>query len=212
MSNEKKLSRRDLLKVSAAGATGACLIDGIPAFAAGKFSDARAAEFVELPPSNAETYDTACRYCHVMCGYKVHIWPKGTGRKPDSEKFYPVEKMRGDWPNPVFTIEARKDGKNVNIMIVPDNKDVASGSNYSVRGAFNAQSLYSEKLPTKIRLKKPMIRKGGKTGVLTEVSWDEAIEFTAYNLQKIIDKHGPDAVGAVYGDWGYLQNTHAFLK
>ena len=213
MLKEKKLSRRDLLKISAAGAAGVCVLGkDIPAFADTKFSAAKATEFVELPPSNAEAYDTACRYCHVMCGYKVYIWPKGTGRKPESEKFYPVEKMRGDWPNPVFTIEAKKNGKDVNIMIVPDQKDVASGSNYSVRGAFSAQSLYSEKLPTKIRLKKPMIRKGGKTGVLTEVSWDEAIEFTAYNFQKIIDKHGPDAVGAVYGDWGYLQNTHAFLK
>ena len=213
MEKDKKLSRRDLLKISAAGAAGACVLsNGLPAFAADKFPGAKASEFVELPPANAETYDTACRYCHVMCGYKVYIWPKGTGRKPDSEKFYPVEKLRGDWPNPVFTIEARKKGKDVNIMIVPDATDVASGSNYSVRGAFNAQSLYSEKLPTKIRLKKPMIRKGGKGGALTEVSWDEALEFCARNLKNIIDKHGPDAVGAVYGDWGYMQNTYAFLK
>ena len=113
------------MKISAATAAGTCVMsNGLPAFAAAKFPEAKAAEFVELPPANAETYDTACRYCHVMCGYKVHIWPKGTGRKPESEKFYPVEKMRGDWPNPAFTIEAKKNGKDVNIMIVPDNKDV----------------------------------------------------------------------------------------
>ena len=212
MSNEKEFSRRDLLKVSAAAAAGACVINGMPVFAAGKFSEGKAVEFAELPPANAETYDTACRYCHVMCGYKVYIWPKGTGLKPDKAKFYPVEKMRGDWPNPVFTVEAKKNGKDVSIMIVPDNKDVASGSNYSVRGAFSAQSLYSEKLPTKIRLKKPMIRKGGKTSPLVEVSWDEAIGFCAENFKKIINQYGPDAIGAVYGDWGYLQNTYVFLK
>jgi anaerobic selenocysteine-containing dehydrogenase len=213
MAKDSKLSRRDLLKISAAGAAGACVMtDGIPAFAAEKFSGAKASEFVELPPKNAETFDTACRYCHVMCGYKVYIWAKGTGRKPDKEKFYPVEKMRGDWPNSVFTIEAKKNGKDVNIMVVPDEKDVASKSNYSVRGAFNAQSLYSEKLPTKIRLKKPMIRKNGKQSPLTEVSWDEAISFCADNLQKIIKKHGPDSVGVVYGDWGYLQNSYAILN
>ncbi|MBI4709842.1 MAG: molybdopterin-dependent oxidoreductase, partial [Nitrospirae bacterium] len=212
MSNEKEFSRRDLLKVSAAAAAGACVMNGMPVFAAGKFLEAKAVEFAELPPAHAETYDTACRYCHVMCGYKVYIWPKGTGLKPDKAKFYPVEKMRGDWPNPIFTIEAKKNGKDVLIMIVPDNKDVASGSNYSVRGAFNAQSLYSEKLPTRIRLKKPMIRRGGKTSPLVEVSWDEAIGFCADNFQKIINQYGPDAIGAVYGDWGYLQNTHALLK
>ena len=212
MADDNKVSRRDLLKISAAGAAGACLTNGMPAFAADKFPGAKPAEFVELPPKDAETYDTACRYCHVMCGYKVYIWPKGTGRKPDSENFYPVEKMRGDWPNSIFTIETKKNGKDVNIMVVPDSKDVASGSNYSVRGAFNAQSLYSEKLPTKIRLKKPMIRPNGKGSPLTEVSWDEAFDFCASNLKTIIEKNGPDAVGAVYGDWGYMQNTHAFLK
>jgi arsenite oxidase large subunit len=213
MSKDKKVSRRDVLKISAAGAAGACVMtNGMPAFAAEKFPEAKASEFAELPPKNAETYDTACRYCHVMCGYKVYIWPKGKGRRPEKERFYPVEKMRGDWPNSVFTIEAKKGGKDVNIMVVPDHKDTASKSNYSVRGAYNAQSLYSEKLPTKIRLKKPMIRPNGKNSPLTEVSWEAALSFCANNLQKIIDKHGPDSVGVVYGDWGYLQNSYAILN
>ncbi len=212
MTDGKRFSRRDLLKISAAGAAGACVLgNGVPAFAAGKFPEARATEFVELPPKNAETYDTACRYCHVMCGYKVYIWPKGTGRKPERERFYPVEKMRGDWPNTVFTIEAVKKGRAVNIMVVPDQNDIASKSNYSVRGAFNAQSLYSDKLPTRIRLKKPMIRRNGKGSPLVEVSWDEAIAFCADNFQRVIDRYGPDAVGVVYGDWGYLQNSNAIL-
>jgi predicted molibdopterin-dependent oxidoreductase YjgC len=42
------------------------------------------------------------------------------------------------------------------------------------------------------RLKKPLLR---KSGVLTEVSWDEALGYTAKNLQKIKDKHGPRAIG-----------------
>ena len=213
MAKDKNLSRRDILKFSAAGAAGLCALGkDIPALAGNKFSDARAAEFVELPPKNAEKYFTSCRYCHVQCGYEVFVWPKGTGRSPESERFFPVEKMRGDWPNPVFTVEAKKDGKDVNIMILPDHKDVASKSNYSVRGAFNARSLYSEKLPTKIRLKKPMIRSKGKGSPLVEVSWDEAIGFTADKFQGIIDKHGPDAIAGIYGDWGYLQGTYAFLK
>ncbi len=213
MAKEKKLSRRDLLKVSAATAAGACVLGkNKPLFAGAKFSEAKAAEFAELPPPDAEKYFTSCRYCHVQCGYEVLVWPKGKGLKPEKAKFYPVEKMRGDWPNPVYTVDAKKDGKDVNIMILPDPNDFASGSNYSVRGAFSAQSLYSEKLPTKIRLKKPMIRKGGKTGLLTEVSWDEAIEFTAYNFQKIVKQDGPDAIAGIYGDWGYLQGTYAFLK
>lgn len=41
------------------------------------------------------------------------------------------------------------------------------------------------------RIKKPMIR---KDGVLTEVSWDEAVRFTAENLMRIKAEYGPDAI------------------
>jgi len=41
------------------------------------------------------------------------------------------------------------------------------------------------------RLKKPMIRKNGE---LKEVSWDEAINFTASRLTEIKDKYGPDSI------------------
>ena len=41
------------------------MTNGVPAFAAARFPKAQASEFAELPPKNAETYDTACRYCHV---------------------------------------------------------------------------------------------------------------------------------------------------
>jgi arsenite oxidase large subunit len=212
MGKGKELSRRDLLKITAAGAAGICTIAEGKSVFASKFPESYATEFVELPPKDAEVYDTACRYCHVLCGYKVYIWPKGKGLKPERAKFYPVEKMRGDWPNVNFTVDAKKDGKDVRIMIIPDYKDEATKSNYSLRGAFNAQSIYSEKLPTRIRLKKPMIRKGGKGGPQVEVSWDEALDFCANKFQEIINKYGPDAVGAVYGDWAYLQNTYVFLK
>ncbi|NGM84036.1 formate dehydrogenase subunit alpha [Paenibacillus sp. 7124] len=41
------------------------------------------------------------------------------------------------------------------------------------------------------RLRKPMIR---KEGVLREVSWEEAIQFTAEKLTAIKEKYGPDAI------------------
>ena len=57
-----------------------------------------------------------------------------------------------------------------------------------------------------------MIRPKGKGSPLTEVSWDEAIGFTAEKFQRIIDEHGSDAIAGIYGDWGYLQGTYPFLK
>lgn len=41
------------------------------------------------------------------------------------------------------------------------------------------------------RLKRPMIRKDGQ---LQEVSWDEAISFTASKLGEIKEKYGPESI------------------
>jgi formate dehydrogenase major subunit len=44
------------------------------------------------------------------------------------------------------------------------------------------------------RLKNPLIRRGGKGAPLEEVSWDEAISYTARRLTEIKEKHGPDSI------------------
>jgi predicted molibdopterin-dependent oxidoreductase YjgC len=41
------------------------------------------------------------------------------------------------------------------------------------------------------RLKRPMVRKDGE---LQEVSWDEAISFTASKLSEIKEKYGPESI------------------
>jgi predicted molibdopterin-dependent oxidoreductase YjgC len=42
------------------------------------------------------------------------------------------------------------------------------------------------------RLKTPLLRKNGK---LEEVSWDEALDFTATRLRQIKESSGPDSIG-----------------
>jgi predicted molibdopterin-dependent oxidoreductase YjgC len=42
------------------------------------------------------------------------------------------------------------------------------------------------------RLTKPLLRKGEN---LVVVSWDEALDAAAQGLKKVVDAHGPDAVG-----------------
>ncbi|MHC1732847.1 MAG: formate dehydrogenase subunit alpha [Bacteroidales bacterium] len=44
------------------------------------------------------------------------------------------------------------------------------------------------------RLRSPMIR---KEGVLTEVSWDEAYDYTARRFREIKEQHGPDALAGI---------------
>ena len=41
------------------------------------------------------------------------------------------------------------------------------------------------------RLTKPLMRKDGE---LVEVSWDEALDFTANRLREIKEEHGPDSI------------------
>jgi formate dehydrogenase major subunit len=62
-----------------------------------------------------------------------------------------------------------------------------------LKGHYGWDFLNDPQILTK-RLRHPMIRKGGKGSPLTEVSWDEAIQFVAGRLSDIKRKYGPDAV------------------
>ncbi len=56
-----------------------------------------------------------------------------------------------------------------------------------IKGWNSHQFVQSDK-----RLKKPLLR---KNGALVEVSWDEALDYTASRLKEIRNADGPDAVG-----------------
>lgn len=83
-------------------------------------------------------------------------------------------------------------------LVVEDGKIIraepADGRNNEgklcLKGYYGWDFLNDPKLLTS-RLKKPMIR---KNGILEEVSWDEAIKFTAENLMRIKNEYGPDAI------------------
>jgi NADH-quinone oxidoreductase subunit G len=57
------------------------------------------------------------------------------------------------------------------------------------RGRFGFDYIYSEN-----RLTQPMIR---KEGILTEVSWKEALDFITQRLDSVKTHHGPSAIGAI---------------
>lgn len=62
-----------------------------------------------------------------------------------------------------------------------------------LKGLYGWDYLNDPQILTK-RIRHPMIRKGGKQSPLVEVSWQEAIEYTASRLKAIIKEYGPDAV------------------
>ena len=62
-----------------------------------------------------------------------------------------------------------------------------------LKGHYGWDYLNDPQILTK-RLRKPMIRKGGKKSPLEEVSWQEAISYVAKRLGEIKEKYGPDAI------------------
>ena len=214
MTNETKttddmsidVGRRDFLKRGALTGVATAGTLAAPGMALAQGPD----DCVELPPDHAETFSTTCQYCMVQCGYKVKVWERGTGKKPLGAY---TGALSGEWLSPSMVAPAEKGGKKVYIAVMPDKDCVVNHGDHSVRGGTNAQTLFSKNLPSaKKRLTQPMIRKHGKNKPLVAVSWDEAIAFTAENLNRIKEKHGPDALGLVWGDWLWSLPTHAILK
>ena len=62
-----------------------------------------------------------------------------------------------------------------------------------LKGRYGWDYLNDPQILTK-RLKKPMIRRNGRSSPLEEVEWDEAIRFVARNLAKIKERYGPDSI------------------
>ena len=45
------------------------------------------------------------------------------------------------------------------------------------------------------RLQQPLVRDGGKRGVLRPATWDEALDRAAEGFRSVVAKHGPTAYG-----------------
>jgi formate dehydrogenase major subunit len=62
-----------------------------------------------------------------------------------------------------------------------------------LKGLYGWDYLNDPQILTK-RLRRPLIRKHGKSSPLEEVSWDEALRFTADRLNSMIKLYGPDTI------------------
>jgi thiosulfate reductase/polysulfide reductase chain A len=90
-------------------------------------------------------------------------------------------------------IEAwKQDGKIIAITGHPDHP--LSNGKLCPRGTGGIGSLYDPD-----RIKKPMIRSGDKWH---DVSWDEAIGFTAERMQAVADKYGPSSMALISHGFG----------
>lgn len=165
---------------------------------------------LELPPDGARVYNATCQYCMVQCGYKVYVWERGTGRTPAGSY---TGALSGEWISPSFLQAAERDGKPVWIAVVPDKDCVVNQGDHSIRGGTNALTLFAKNRPSaERRLLYPMIRRNGKGSPLERVSWEEATSFVAARLAELRERHGPDSLSLIWGDWLYNVHTYAMLK
>jgi formate dehydrogenase major subunit len=89
----------------------------------------------------------------------------------------------------MFTVDEEK---NKIVKAVPADGRT-NQSTLCLKGHYGWDYLNDPQILTK-RLRKPMIRKGGKGGKLVPVEWDEAISYVAERLNEIKAKYGPDAI------------------
>jgi len=157
-----------------------------------------------LPPVNATKKNVTCEFCIVGCGYKAYKWPKGTSgtakRNALGVDFSKQQPALGIWASEqmVNTIKDR-DGKEYNVMVIPDQNCVVNQGQNSARGGAMASTLFSASSPTRDRLKNPMVYGGG---TLNSTSWDESMDLTARVLKKIMDNDGVDQVAVKMFDHG----------
>ncbi len=83
----------------------------------------------------------------------------------------------------------------------------ANEGNLCVKGRFGHEFINSPE-----RLKKPMIRRGGKNGKLEEVSWEEAIKFAADGLNKVKQQYGAESIGGFCSSRATNEDNYVFHR
>ncbi len=134
-------------------------------------------------------YATSCRFCNVGCGFRVRV---GANLRPASPGLAIVRLPNG-----------------VDVELVPDSDCPVNQGDYSARGAFLAETLYTTQGPTANRLQHPMVRSGNR---LVRASWDDALNLVATRVRGYLSKYGPESIGFYHSDWFGGENAYGYMK
>ncbi len=141
-------------------------------------------------PFNLPLEQTDCQFCaecvQACPTGALEIKPRtGKGRKYDFEYTDTICAYCGVGCN----LRLYKDKKNNLVLAEGLPHKLVNDTRTCVKGRYGHEYVNSED-----RLTVPLIRKNGK---LTEVSWEEAIAYTAKRLKEIKEKYGPDSIGVL---------------
>ncbi len=152
-----------------------------------------------IVPANAKVHNVVCHYCIVGCGYKAYSWDARYegGTAPADNKFGVnlAEQQGADtpaWYAPSMYNLVRQDGKDVHIVIKPDQECSVNSGLGSVRGARIAEMSYSRQRNTQLqRLTDPLVWRYGQ---LQPTSWEDALDLVARVTSAVIAEQGEDGL------------------
>lgn len=157
-----------------------------------------------IPPKSAEIKNVTCEFCIVGCGYKAYKWPKGVqGSAKSNALGIDLSKPQGTygvWASPeMFNVVKDRDGKEFNVMVIPDQHCVVNQGQNSARGGAMGSTLFSAMSFTNDRLKQPTVYAGAN---MNDTTWSDAVGLIAKVIKKVIDNDGADMVSHKTFDHG----------
>lgn len=157
-----------------------------------------------IPPKSSEIKNVTCEFCIVGCGYKAYKWPKGTeGTARSNALGVDLSKEQpayGVWASQeMFNTVKDRDGKEFNVMVMPDHNCVVNQGQNSARGGAMGSTLFNAMSFTSDRLKSPTVYAGAN---MNETTWFDAVGLIAKVVKKVIDRDGADQVSMKTFDHG----------
>ena len=155
----------------------------------------------QLPiiPANAKKQNVVCHYCIVGCGYHAYSWDVNTqgGTAPGDNAFGVDLSKQQDaqtdaWYSPSMYNIVKQDGRDVHLVIKPDEDCVVNSGLDSIRGGRIAEMSNSRQRNTQLqRLTDPMVWRYGQ---MQPTSWDDALDLVARVTVAVINDQGEDGL------------------
>ena len=159
----------------------------------------RQVDRLPIIPAGAREQVVTCHFCIVGCGYHAYTWPvnKQGGTDP-ADNIFGVDLAEQQyaetpaWYSPSMYNIVKQDGKDVHIVIKPDEACEVNSGLGSIRGSRMAELSFSQARNTQQqRLTDPMVWRYGQ---MQPTSWDDALDLVARVTAAVIKDQGEDGL------------------
>ncbi|WP_333834008.1 arsenate reductase (azurin) large subunit [Rubrimonas sp.] len=157
----------------------------------------RQVDRLPIIPADAQEFNVTCHYCIVGCGYKAYTWPMNRqgGTAPGQNKFgvdlSQQQSLETEaWYAPSMYNIVRQNGRDVHLVVKPDQNCVVNSGLGSIRGARMAENRPSRVTGTQAqRLSDPLV---WRNGVWQPTSWDDALDLVARVTARVVTEGSED--------------------